>query len=427
MSIVMALGMLGCVGAEVPVTVPVEAAEETTPEPEPEEADVDTDAEVDTGVEKDDPPLEDTGTVPEKLSGWFQVAEPDALTQSVDVAAANGRIFVSWADRRAGGIDVYVSSSADGAEWSADVRVDDDSVEPQTEWGERPKLAVNGDEVAVTLGDWAASVAQPRIFVSSVSSLDFSTSYAPEAPPERLWKHFASSGFSSSGELWIGWVELGWDLQKTVMLARQSDGFIGKEVSVGARPCDCCGTDFLFTGDGDALFAYRSEEEDSSGVHRNPVLLAADATDAGFQESAQISTTDWMIDACPTQGPGLAEGEEGAFAVWTDSADGPQVVRMATSSDGRNWGDERVVSEGKSPQIAVDDADRVWVTYTRSGSSYLRVSVDGAHFGDELELEAPGGVLVEPVVAADGDTVIIVGSTRLGAVWAYLPESESLF
>ena len=135
-----------------------------------------------------------------------------------------------------------------------------------------------------------------------------------------------------------------------------------------ALVCDCCQTDVALSG-GDALLVYRDRTTDEV---RDIVLRRLSAE--GWQPPLALPADNWVIDACPINGPAIdARGEQVAVA-WFSAVDNQPLVHLARSYDGgRSFNDSMEVdssgSFGNVDVAALADGD--------TAVSWLRTDQDG--------------------------------------------------
>jgi hypothetical protein len=113
------------------------------------------------------------------------------------------------------------------------------------------------------------------------------------------------------------------------------------ETSVDARVCECCPTATAVTADG-VLTAYRDR---SAGDVRD--IRIARLQNGTWQEGPIVSPDNWVIPACPVNGPALSAKDRTVAVSWFTVKEDVGHAYAAFSSDaGRTW----------SPAIRLDDA-----------------------------------------------------------------------
>lgn len=88
-------------------------------------------------------------------------------------------------------------------------------------------------------------------------------------------------------------------------------GAIGEGAELDARTCSCCWTALLRRPDGSHLAAWRDRSDHEI---RDIALAARDRN--GWRVSGLVHADNWKIDACPVNGPALAQQGERTFAAW---------------------------------------------------------------------------------------------------------------
>jgi hypothetical protein len=131
--------------------------------------------------------------------------------------------------------------------------------------------------------------------------------------------------------------------------------------------CDCCQTDVAATAKG-AVLVYRDRSE---GEIRD--IYAARFDGKAWSKPARVHADDWMMPACPVNGPSVAaQGNTAAVAWYTAAGDTP-AVKLARSIDGGAvFAKPVTVDTGAAIQgrVAVAlDAQQVWVVWLREEAS----------------------------------------------------------
>jgi hypothetical protein len=133
------------------------------------------------------------------------------------------------------------------------------------------------------------------------------------------------------------------------------------DAELDASTCDCCQTDSAVVGD-TVLLAYRDRAE---GEIRD--IAVARFADGAWQAPVKVHDDQWMMPACPVNGPAIAARGDQAWVAWYTAAGGAPAVRLARSGDGgRHFDAPRELARGDAPQGRVDvaaDADGVWVSW----------------------------------------------------------------
>jgi len=143
------------------------------------------------------------------------------------------------------------------------------------------------------------------------------------------------------------------------------------DAEVDHRVCECCQTTAVATSDG-VLTAFRDRDEKEVrdiGVSR--------LEGGAWTPTTLVSKDNWMIDACPVNGPVLsARGREVAAAWFTVKGDAGQAYVAFSSDAGRTWGTPvRVDDKGSLGRVDVellDDGSALvsWVEYAEGASDF---------------------------------------------------------
>jgi hypothetical protein len=151
------------------------------------------------------------------------------------------------------------------------------------------------------------------------------------------------------------------------------------DVEVDHRVCECCQTTAVATSDG-VVTAFRDRDEQEVrdiGVSR--------LENGAWTPTTLVSKDNWMIDACPVNGPMLSARGREVAAAWFTVKDDQGLAYVAFSSDaGRTWGAPiRVDDAGSLGRVDVDlleDGSALvsWVEYAEGASDFKVRRVDKA-------------------------------------------------
>lgn len=202
----------------------------------------------------------------------------------------------------------------------------------------------------------------------------------------------------------------------TLRAARIAADGSREEWEVDGRTCDCCQTDAAMTSQGPVI-AYRGRD----GNEVRDILLAR-FTD-GVWSRARVHADDWVMPACPVNGPALAAAGERVFVAWYTEADGQPSLRLAGSADaGARFGPALAVAEGPAVLGRVDlalFADALWLSWLEEDAAEMRLALARVELGALLDgrLELQRHVVAQlprgrgsgfPRMAGDGDALRIV-------------------
>ncbi|WP_091246012.1 sialidase family protein [Aquimonas voraii] len=91
-----------------------------------------------------------------------------------------------------------------------------------------------------------------------------------------------------------------------------ASGAIREGEELDARTCSCCWTALLRRPDGSHLAAWRDRSD-----HEIRDIALATRDRGGWQVSGLVHADNWKIQACPVNGPALAQHDERVFAAWS--------------------------------------------------------------------------------------------------------------
>lgn len=376
----------------------------------------DTDTGDSDSEDSDSGDVDSEDTDPVVVPAWSRVAD-DGAQGGVDAAVApDGTIYVSWADGAETGL--WVRRSRDGgATWEDAVELDLGRATPGVAMARRPYVAADDTRVALVFTDLEAGGVY--VYTSPVDALAFTRAAVLTGSAAATFDDFPKPVFRD-GDLSVVWQSYspsGW-----LAIAREADAWAVEDIDDAAPglPCECCPLDVLATSAGDVLVAYRNNDDD---LREHWVLtLPGGGSPTG---GVQASDTEGRIDACPMQGPRLAETDDAVLMAWTD-ATGANVAWIARSEDGgATWSDETAVSSRTglgSPTLAASATGTVWVSAETGLGTVLSTSDDGgATFGDPLTLQTSDGDLGFGQLASGGGVTVVAGTSG-GGVWVYRGE-----
>ncbi|WP_058835946.1 sialidase family protein [Luteimonas abyssi] len=157
------------------------------------------------------------------------------------------------------------------------------------------------------------------------------------------------------------------------------------ESTLDTRVCDCCQTDVAITAKG-PLVVYRGRSMDEVRD-----ILVARLDGNVWTAPRRVHADDWVMPACPVNGPSIAADGEGVVVAWYTAPDGTPQVRLARSDDsGDRFGEPVVLDRGAEVQgrVAVAlDAQQARVIWLREadGEQTLMLARYTADLSRELE------------------------------------------
>ncbi|WP_374603463.1 hypothetical protein [Arenimonas sp.] len=310
------------------------------------------------------------------VSDWSLPA-PAGSAQPNLSSAPDGDLVLSWIERRQGGGHRLAFARYDKAGAWSPVGMVAESDKWFVNWADFPALQVLDDgslwaHVLVKNGD-----APYAYDVRLQSSQDGGKTWR-QMPPVHDDGTETEHGFATlwpqpGGGLGIAWLDGrhtgggghgGHDghggamtLRAAVFNARgkQSDS------QLDASTCDCCQTDSARVGD-TVLLAYRDRAE---GEIRD--IAVARFEGGKWQTPVIVHADNWMMPACPVNGPAIAARGDQAWVAWYTAAGGTPALRLAHSDDGgRGFRAPLTLVAGDFVQGRVDvaaDGDGVWTAW----------------------------------------------------------------
>ena len=184
--------------------------------------------------------------------------------------------------------------------------------------------------------------------------------------------------------------------------------------------CDCCQTDVALLG-GDALLAFRDR---TTSEVRDIVVrrLTAD----GWQDPIPLAPDNWVLEACPINGPAIAARDDQVAVAWFSAAGNRPLVRVVRSNDGgRTFGDAMDLDSSGS----FGHVDIAALPNGETAVSWLRSEADGLAL--VLRLIDGAGEIGEPITVATIDTAgpldfpqMVFDGTRLVFAWTDFGEVQ---
>ena len=171
-----------------------------------------------------------------------------------------------------------------------------------------------------------------------------------------------------------------------------ADGERRTSEELDALACDCCQTDVAFSGE-DVLLAYR----DRTTTEVRDITLRRLTTE-GWQPPMALAPDNWVLEACPINGPAIATGGDDVAVVWFSAADNRPRVNLVRSDDGgRTFGNTiEVDSTGSFGHV-----DVAALANGETAVSWLRT--DGDDLALALRLISRDGGAGEPMTVASID------------------------
>jgi len=249
---------------------------------------------------------------------------PDLFVNWADfpmvIELENGTLVAHWLQRNGSGSYAYgvqVSTSRDGTRWSRPVVLHEDTAE--TEHGFVSLFRTAPDQAGAVWLDGR--------------------------------KYAARGAGKASGNV---------DAEMTVRYRTiRADGSLGPEKEIDARACDCCQTSVAVTTKGPVVaFRDRSDEEVRD-------IAVSRFVDGKWSAPRRVHEDNWIIKACPVNGPSIDARGERTVVAWFTAARDTARVNIAFSDD---------AAESFGAPVRVDDGapgGRVDVQFLDDGSAVV--------------------------------------------------------
>ena len=313
------------------------------------------------------------------VTDWALPAPPGSAQPNLS-AAADGDLLLSWIERREGSGHRLMFARHDATEGWLGVRKIAEGKDWFVNWADFPALQALADGSL-----WAHALvkngeATYAYDVRLHASFDGGRTWAPKGvvhddgtPTEH---GFATLWAQPGGRLGIAWLDgrhtggghghgQGGGAMTLRTAAYDATGKRGDQ-ELDDSTCDCCQTDSVVVGD-TVLLAYRDR---AAGEIRD--VAVARFADGAWQAPVKVHDDQWMMPACPVNGPAIAAHGAQAWVAWYTAAGGPPSVRIARSGDdGRSFGGMRELARGEAPQGRVDvaaDDGGVWVSWVEEAA-----------------------------------------------------------
>ena len=223
---------------------------------------------------------------------------------------ANGEIIVFW--MRTGNEAFFISTLSDGA-FSLPVQIPFGGLNPDLWSGSLgPNMAAQGDDVYVTFEVYGDAI---YVVHSSDGGITWNDPVAAFIPPAGRRATIPIIAVDGDGQPYIAYVNTNTsegDARYGMVRSTDFGATFLDEVDVsiesaGAEVCECCNGHIAIADNGDVYVAFRNND-----ANLRDIWLAR-STDGGetFSSAFDVDETDWIINACPTNGPhfSIVDGE----------------------------------------------------------------------------------------------------------------------
>ncbi len=306
---------------------------------------------------------------------------PPADTAHFDVYAEGDTIHLLTGHGKKGGPSILLfhrASKDGGATWSKPVRVNAGSERLSAHHpGENPSIAGSGNRLVVA---WTAPRPNARRggLIQTAASDDGGATwkngpspFSDAAGSQTFMRMVAASGSAgsvgnaASRTLHMVWLDSR-EGRQGLRYARSPDlgGTWGRDTALVPRTCDCCWNSIATRADGEVSVLFRG------GEPRDMMHMASN-DGAKWNTPASIGGFDWRINGCPHVGGALALRDKAMHAlVWTGKDGAQGLYHAALGAGDAAW--------SKPARLGSDDAKNADLTVTADGTLIAAWDESGA-------------------------------------------------
>lgn len=315
-------------------------------------------------------------------------AAPGAVGAAL-ARAPDGTLWLSWVQpsRNAPNALRFSTLPATATKWSAPRTIAAD-LSINTSAMDFPQLAVGANGRATAL--WTDGHGGARVSRSADGGATWSLP-EPFTRDTHVVEKFSLAALAD-GRVLVAWLD-GRGIQageKMQRLYARVLGEPGPDTLVDPAVCDCCQTTLTTFPDGGALLAYRARTEEEV----RDIRIARFRGQA-WDEPRPLNNDGWRLNACPVNGPRLANDRGRVAAAWFTAADNdPRILASYSPDAGARFLQplrlDRGQPTGHVDTVMLRDGAFLVTWLETNGSLWLRrVSPDFAA-GEPLELAAAG-------------------------------------
>lgn len=289
-------------------------------------------------------------------------------------ATPDGALWAHWLQKNGDAphaYDVWLSTSRDGGRnWSAPVSPHDDGTQTEhgfvSMWpqgtGTLGIAWLDGRNTAHTAHEGHGGAMDAAVDEAADAAADATTDAAADAAAAASATSNAIAVTATASAV----APASGDPAAMTLRAASFDGALRRsgDVEIDASVCDCCQTSAAVTARG-PLLVYRGRAD---GEVRD--ILATRLDGEAWTTPKAVHADNWVMPACPVNGPSVAADGETAVVAWYTAADGdvPE-VRIAHSGDAGDSFDPPVTldrGEAVQGRVAVALGDgQAWVLWMR--------------------------------------------------------------
>ena len=152
-----------------------------------------------------------------------------------------------------------------------------------------------------------------------------------------------------------------------------ANGKKSSEWQLDQRTCDCCQTDAAITSKGPIIIYRDRDANEIRDIYTSRYIGKA------WTAGKAVAQDNWLMPACPVNGPAIATSGESVWAAWYTAANNTPSIRFALSTNsGESFTQVKTIARGAHIQGRVDvAADKngawlLWAEETKSQSLWLQ-------------------------------------------------------
>jgi len=359
-------------------------------------------------------------------------------------ARPGGGAYLAWARRDGDRTTAFLARSTDGRDFGAPVRLSLPEMDLDLGAESGPHVAVDGKGGVYVV--WAAGTrpASPasggshaghgggRVRLSGMAvylarsqddgrtfSVPVRVSDGPEGPERR----FPTAAVDGDGTVYVAWLDKRHETPERlgfsrVYLARSTDGgrtFTPNVDATRGQPnsiCHCCKLAMAVVPGRGVFVAYRNEVDD-----QRDIFLARSQGKDDWAAPAPIEDTNWVLPACPMNGPSLAvDGTGSLHAVWSTGGSVLQKPLLAGTTASRmkllyrrfdarkgTWEAPVLLGNGGHPRVVSGATGEPYVVWKSDQVMLARLSAEGAPRVATLSRLAEAGAYPSLAITAGGE------------------------
>jgi hypothetical protein len=217
----------------------------------------------------------------------------------------NGELLVFW--MRTANKAFFISTLIDG-EFSTPTQIPFGGLNPNMWNGSLgPNMASHGDHVYVTFEVYGDAI---YVTHSSDGGTTWDLPVSAIVPPTGRRATIPTIAVDTEGQPYIAYVNTNASEQDAYYGMVKSENFgqnflaevNASENTAGTEVCECCNGHISVDSEGNVYIAFRNN---NNNLRDNWLVKSTDGG-ASFESAFDVDETDWMISACPTNGPNFA-------------------------------------------------------------------------------------------------------------------------